>query len=344
MDAAPATAPHRDFTKSKWFNPLLTAAILAALSIWLNYTSGHKNSTALALLAAYQTAAGLGVYLLSRRWISQYPGRLLAAILYAFGPVAMQFLYAEDYAIQSGLFWAIFPWLNLPAVLWPIGKPPTFTNRTIHAGLVLGGTGVFLLLSYLNTQQKWIPSDWQMKPQALIDLFSPLLKSDRGPCLSLCHIPLITAALGLLTCLHSRKKILPILILVSILMSLFKLTPMIVPFSCIAFAGLYLSVLAGLGAQTIAWLGKADKHYLSLCIILSAGLWLLAHILRLRGWETVSGGNENLGPASLYAIALVLFTSIYYMILGGFRWTQLRWGLLILAFAADILLCAKILI
>lgn len=344
MDTATAAAAHRDFTKSKWFNPLLTAAILTALSLWLNLTCGYDTSMALAAIGGCQVLGGLGVYLLSRRWISQYPGRLLAAILYAFGPVAMQFIYAEDYAIQSGLFWAVFPWLNLPAVLWPIGKPPTLANRLAHAGFVLAGVGAFILLSWLNLQNRWIDPGWKVRPESLVFLLSPLWKMNPAAYLSLCHVPLVAAALGLLTCIHSRKKILPALILISIILSMFKLTPMLVPFSCIAFAGLYLSVLAGLGAQTLVWLGKADKHYLSLCIILSAGLWLLAHILRLRGWETVSGGNENLGPASLYAIALVLFTSIYYMILGGFRWTQLRWGLLTLAFIADIFLCAKILI
>lgn len=325
---------------AQWTGPLIALALQACIISWLYaVTTARPPREILAPVLLY-TLAGTGVFLLTGRWTPQLPARLLAALFYALAPLGITFIHTH---ISLALLYALFPWLNAPAALFPVGRSPTAQNRLLTFLFALLPAAAILGLFYLDRTASFrpftpLPDIPALTVPGLKALLSPYIADPAKILLSAGHIPLLIGLLGGMVYVHTRKRALLLILLAALILSFVPPLLGVAPVLWLLFAYLYFAVFIGLGMQTLIWAGRSDKHYLLICILFSAGLWAAARLLSL------NYGSDYLKTAQIYSLAAVMFSALYFIAAAGSRWQLLRWTLTGSALLVDILLCARLMI
>jgi hypothetical protein len=154
------------------------------------------------------------------------------------------------------------------------------------------------------------------------------------------HIPLVLAAMGCFVYVVSRRFwVLPAVLaglLLSISAPVFEVSPIL----WASVPALFVCVLCGLGIQTLAWAGPADKKWVLLC---AAAGFLLAG---LNGVFYLSGQKADVYLLTMFRFLLGggLALLIFLMTALGLRLSIIRWICIWAAIVFDILYSAPVLV
>lgn len=284
-------------------------------------------------------AAAWGVYFLGRRWISSWTPLVLSGLVYGFGPFALSF---SIYHPLAGVVYAMIPWLFLPAAYWRKSSPPDarrFMERAVFS--LLPFAAVFFL--FWSLSQKWVGPYFLMPitaPMTVNDfqsLFFPLHKIGGKIVFSVYHAPMLLAVMGLFVLANVQKIAVLIPFAAGLVLCFLGPVLQVSPVVWAAFPILFLSLLSGLGFQSILYAGKADSKWIVACAI--AGAVLMAFFGGLSFYPLT--GREFDLTAVLYAAAAAVLLAVYYLTRVQARFPWGRWLLLTGAAAIDFILSAR---
>jgi hypothetical protein len=286
--------------------------------------------------------AAWGTYLLSRRWIDSWTPSVLAGIAYGFGPFALSF---SIYHPLAGFIYAMIPWLFLPSVYWHKSSPPDNTRFLVRALFSLLPFAVIFLL-FWSTAQPWAGPYFLMPktaPMSLNDfqaLLFPLYKIDGKIIVSIYHVPMLLALMGIFVLAAVQRIAVLIPFAAGLILCFLNPIMQVSPIAWAAFPALFLSLLSGLGFQSMLYAGKTDSKWIIACAAMAAALaaffaGLSLHPLTGRVFELT---------ALLYAIAAAALSAVYYFTRIQLRLPWGKWVVLTGAVLTDILLSARYLI
>jgi hypothetical protein len=270
--------------------------------------------------------AAVGCFCLTRRWISSFDSSLLAAIIYGFGPFGLSFV---SYHPLAGLSYVAVPWLLCPAVYYQSGQTSGMIKTLITALLSLlpfaAIAGLFWLAAHHWAGPLFLmPKNKLLEPADLWGILTPVLFASNHFAIGFYHMPLICILMGLFVFVLSGKETLLVPVMGAIVLSLMSPICEVTPIVWLSFAALFLSICAGLGLQSLAWAGKADRFWILACVIasllLAGGNYLMTG--RHPGQADYSQA-AMLFLASAAAVGLIFLLTQLNLKLTLFRWAVL---------------------
>lgn len=316
------------------------AGIYAGLALFL-FQPHFKKFDSLQYIVVISTyLAALGCFVLSRRWVGSFTGSFFAGTVYGFGPFS---LWLSGYHPAVSLLVAAIPWLLCPASL--------YSKRKWWIGIPLSALpfSAILLAFQIATHYHLfpIPIHTRLRAADLASLFAPLVALERSmPLVGFYHVPIAALLLGLSMLLKARRVgILLILaagVIPAFLGPFFKISPILwltIPVLC-------CSVVIGAGLQGLALAGYADRKWVLITTGIMAALAVTALLLATKYNNVFAGlgtkyANLLTQTAKLYLLSAIATGIIFFMARAKLRLTALRWFILSLAMAADILFCAS---
>jgi len=284
------------------------------------------------LFAVAGPLAAMGVFLLSRRWLSGWMPSAAAGLVYGFGPFGASFL---GFHPVAGLTFAAAPWLLLPSVYWNGGLPPGAGRLAVRAALC-GLPFLFIIGFFWVFSLHWIgplfllPENTQLNIRDFGGLVLPLSMTGRPAVLGIYHGGIIAAMMGILVYLSARRVLVLAVpaagLILAFLDPIFGVSPIIWAALPMAF----LAILAGLGLQALLLAGKSDAKWVLTCLI--GGI-----LCALVGWAMYLPHRADVyfAPAVLYTAAVAVLAALFAMSRLGIRAIALRWIILASLIAVD---------
>ncbi len=311
--------------------------IYSAFASYLAQPCLDKFSGVEYLIPAYWVISAMGCFLLCRRWVGVFWADLVAGLVYGFSPLVLGF---STYHPIAGAICCIMVWGLLPAVYWPVGKKQTLYNRLVTIALAAVPLVIIIGIFRLGAEPAFgayfpLPKTASLEINNLPALLSPLLFEPHNFLLSFYHVPLCIAALGLIIYILSRRRFIIIVACVAVAMAFYKPVLMVSPVVWALIAVLFVSVLAGIGCQAIAWSGKADGPWVLVCAALAGVLAIISYLAGLRY------DKEFYDAAHFYLLAIFMILSIHFISRASVRWHPLRWMLICSAVGLDVLIGAR---
>ncbi|MEN6307470.1 MAG: hypothetical protein ABFD91_06910 [Anaerohalosphaeraceae bacterium] len=308
--------------------PVAAVLLLSGLAVylyqphWFQLGMGNRKI----LLPLNSILAAMGCFVVTRRWISSFDASLLAAIIYGFGSFGLSFI---KYHFMAGLCYAMVPWLLCPAVYYHAGHSGGTVKTMVSTLLTIMPFAAILGLIWFAAHH-WagplflMPKHRILEISDLLGLVTPMIFATEPFAIGFYHVPLILMLMGLFVFAVSGRETLLLPVLVGIVLSLMNPILDVTPILWLSFPALFLSVLAGLGLQAMAWAGKADRFWITLCI--PAALILAGVNLVL---------SQSHPQTTAYSQAAVLFLAaaggvgaIFLMTCLNIRMIWLRWVIL----------------
>ncbi len=317
------------------------AAAAACYTLWSIFLLDvHRSplTTAKILFSAAPVLAGLGVFLLSRRWLSGWGCSLLSGLIYGFGPFGISFL---GFHPVTGFTFAAIPWLLLPSIYWRQGHAPTAGRLVVRAGLCLLPFG-FIIGFFWVFSQHWIgpvfllPGKMAMSFYDFAGLILPLSSSASHVIFSIYHAPLLAATMGVLVYLSAQRVLLLAVPAAGLVMAFLEPICGVSPVIWAALPMVFLSILAGLGVQSLLFAGKSDAKWVLFCGVLGLGLTILCAALYLPYRAQVYAA-----PLLMYATATAGTGLILMMAHKAVRLLPIRWLILAGVIALDCWVCGR---
>lgn len=325
------------------------ATVYIALCIYLYYPYVPDFQPRQYLILLNSLIGALGCFVLSKRWISAYPGSLIAGAVYGFSPFAFGF---AAYHPLAGVTLAALPWLFCPAAFWRKSrhhrKLSTQKGRTslaaiITAALSLIPFAAIILFFQLSAHNRTlslfpVPLDRNMTFANMIGLAAPLLLEPHDFIFSFYHIPLVALLMGLCMYVTLGRPGIVIVVGIALVLAFSDPVAQVSPVVWGLIPLLFGAVLVGLGAEGLAWAGHSDLKWILFCIVstvlISAGCFYLSRT-STQAW---------LEPAVMHAMSVVLAGIILFLAKANLRLHALRWTLMCTAIALDILISARFLL
>lgn len=319
--------------------PLAVYAIFSGWLFWpyLGQFSGYQY-----LYAINPVLAAWGVYFLSRRWINNWTPSVLAGAAYGLGPFALSF---SIYHPLAGIVYVMIPWLFLPSVYWGRSKNPSgarFLTRGIFSLLPFAAVfGLFWVLS-----RPWIgpyflmPQTTPMNINDFRALFFPLYETGGKVIFSIYHIPLLLSLMGIFVLAVVQRVIVLIPFAAGLVLCFLDSVMQVSPIVWAAFPILFLSMLSGLGFQSMLYAGKSDSKWIIGCAIIAAALAAFFAGLSL---HPLTGRVFDM-TAMFYLVAAIALAAVYYFIRAKWRLPWGKWAILTSAVLLDIILSSRYLV
>jgi len=318
----------------------LAAIIYLALALYLYYPYMHNLRSLDILMPLSFVIGATGCFLISSRWIGDFPAELFAGAIYAFCPFAMGF---SAYHLLATIPVAVMPWLFCPAVYYHARKKNTPFDTVIAIFLALLPFVLIILFFALialsgSLRLFPVPVRFHLDSSVFAALLVPLSLEPHKFIPGLYHVPLAVSLCGLMIYIKSHRfKILYIVIpalLLSTSKPVFEVPPVIWGLIIMLFG----AMLTGLGMQSLALAGKNDAKWVLIAIIIMCAIAAFTLLL-----------SEEMGfiyrqTARIHSLSVVLLGIIYLFAESGIRAKTLRWTLLCTAIGADILLGARFVI
>jgi hypothetical protein len=262
------------FSKSdlmRVLHPVAAAVILSILAAYLYKPHWFQLGGMKLLLPLNSILAAMGCFVLTRRWVSSFDASLLAAVVYGFGPFGLSFV---SYHPLAGLSFVVVPWLLCPAVYYHTGHSSGALKTLATTLLVLLPFAAIAGL-FWSASHHWagplflMPKHRTPQISDLWGMITPLTFTANHFAIGFYHIPLVCILMGLFVFAASGKETLLVPVMAGIVLSL--VTPIcgVTPIVWLSFAALFFSVVAGLGMQSLAWAGKADRFWILACVIVA---------------------------------------------------------------------------
>ena len=315
------------------------AGLYALMAVVLFSPHARTLSSSFRLLYAVNPpTAALGVFLLSRRWVSGWMPSAAAGLLYGFGPFAMSFI---GFHPLAGFTFAAVGWLLLPAVYWQRGCRPTPTRFVVRAVLCVLPF-LFIVAFFWTFSQHWagrlflLPRNVVLSVHDFAGFFLPLSMTRQPIVIGLYHSGLIALLMGVFV--YALAQRVAVIIPAAVGLVLAFMNPVLGVGSVVwaAFPMLFVAVLAGIGLQSMLWAGKSDSKYLLFCALAALGIGAVSAALYLP--------NTHLAyrnPALFYLASSAVLGVFFLLSRSGLRWLGLRWCLIAGLILADCYLSAR---
>lgn len=294
------------------------------------------------LLPLNAILAAMGGYVVTRRWISSFDASLLAGMIYGFGALGLSFI---KYHFTAGLCYAVVPWLLCPAVYYHSGHSGGIAKTVISSLLTLmpfaAIAGLFWVASHHWAGPLFLMPKYRiLEISDLWGLITPMTFAWHPLAIGFYHVPLIMILMGLFVFAVSGRETLLLPVLVGVILSLLGPILDVTPIIWLSFPALFLSVMAGLGIQAMAWAGKADRFWIGLCVLAA---------LLLSGFNfMLSLSNPQSAPyvhaAWLFIVSAAGVSVIFLLASKSIRLTWLRWIILFGLCVYDIVMTSPALV
>jgi hypothetical protein len=322
--------------------PLLFALVIfSALAVLLFLPSLPIHNSKEYLTILNSILAATGCFLLSRRWLASFDASAIAGAVFGFGPFLLSF---KIYHPLAGSVVALLPWLFCPVALWDRYSPPSAPLQTRRLILLLVPFGCILLFFWLSSQPWLGPYDLMPRTQQfhLTDL--PTLAGFPGPwgkqiTLGLYANVFILGVMGLFVYLALLRVSVLIPVLAGLVLTFFQPIFNVPPVLWMAIPMLFVSILAGLGAQALAWAGTADRKWILLCMLIAA---LLGGLCLAKAWFGQDRGF--LFSAGMYGISFLMTAILFFLVRAQLRWHLFRWILIAAAAGLDLFITGRLML
>ena len=322
------------------------AVIYIALCSYLYYPQFADFQPLQYLIMLNSIIAALGCFVLSRRWISAYPGSLFAGIVYGFSPMAFGF---ASYHPLAGIPLAALPWLFCPAAFWRKTrghqKLSTQHGRTspaamISASLCLLPFVAIILFFWLSANQRIlpifpVPVQQKLTLANMAGLAVPLTLKPHEFIFGFYHVPLIAFLMGLCMYVALDRPGIAVMAGISLVLSFSNPILQVSPIVWALIPLLFGAILVGLGMEGLAWGSASDCNWILFCIIsaavIAAGCFYLA----------IAQTSAYREAAIMHAMAAVLAGIIFFGAKANLRMHLLRWILMCAGLGIDIILSAR---
>ena len=318
-----------------------SAGIYVAFAICLYQPHFKKFDPLQYLVVVNVCLAALGCFVLSRRWVSSFVGSFFAGAIYGFGPFG---LWLSGFHPSVGLLAASIPWLLCPAALcskrkwWWISAPLS----------ILPFLAIWLAFQ-ISVQYRLFPIPIHTKLHLvdLAGLLAPLVALERTmPLVGFYHVPIAALVMGLAMLLKARRFGIMVILAVGTILAFcnpfFNISPIIwltIPILC-------CSVVIGAGIQGFTLAGFADRKWVLFTTGIMAALAIITLLLAIKYDNLFAGLGAKYArllvqTAKMYILGAITTSVIFFMARAKLRLAALRWVILSLAMAADILFCAS---
>jgi hypothetical protein len=192
-----------------------------------------------------------------------------------------------------------------------------------------------------------IPIHTRLRATDLVGLFAPLVALERAiPLVGFYHVSIAALLLGLSMLLKARRVGILLILVSGVILafsgSFFNISPILwltIPVLC-------FSVVIGAGLQGLVLTGFADRKWVLITTGIMTALAITALLLATKYNNIFAGlgtkyANLLTQTAKLYLLGAIATGIIFFIARAKLRLTALRWFILSLAMAADILFCAS---
>lgn len=311
---------------------IITAVCYAGWTAMLFAPHRASLSSLKILFAVAGPLAAMGVFLLSRRWLSGWMPSAAAGLVYGFGPFGASFL---GFHPVAGLTFAAVPWLLLPSVYWNCGLAPGAGRLAVRAALC-GLPFIFIIGFFWVFSLHWIgplfllPENTPLNIRDFGGLVLPLSMTGRPAVLGVYHGAIITAMMGMLVYLSARRVLVLAVPAVGLVLAFLDPIFGVSPVIWAALPMAFLAILAGLGLQAFLLAGKSDAKWVLTCLV--GGI-----LLALVGWAMYLPHRADVyfAPAVFYTASAVVMGVLFTLARLGIRAIGLRWIILASLIAGD---------
>lgn len=334
--------------KMKYAGVAAAMLIYMALAVYL-YQPYFRNFKAVQYIIPLNSViAATGCFVLSRRWVGVFAASFFSGAVYGFGPFILAF---AAYHPVAGFAAAILPWLFCPAAFvktWA-GRRNAKTAKNIGKTLQLILPAALSLLPFVVIAlffwlcaKSWfgpffpLPGNIKLQFSNLAGLAAPLAFKPHIFMFSLYHVPLAVAIMGLFMYLAVHRVAVLIIVGAGLILAVSEPVFYVSPIVWASVPVLYCSILAGLGAQGIAWSSNADRKWILACVVASGVLVIVGFVIA--GYA--KSFHAGLQTAIMHGVAAIMMGSIFFMARARVRWHLLRWILLAVGIAIDVILGA----
>ncbi len=341
--AAAVTKPgNRDLLRV--LQPVAAVVLVSVLAAylfqphWFQLGIGPKKI----LLPLNAILAAMGGYVVTRRWISSFDASLLAGVIYGFGALGLSFI---KYHFTAGLCYAVVPWLLCPAVYYHSGHSGGVAKTIISSLLTLmpfaAIAGLFWIASHHWAGPLFLMPKYRiLEISDLWGLITPMTFASQPMAIGFYHMPLMMILMGLFVFAVSGRETLLLPVLVGVILSLLGPILDVTPIIWLSFPALFLSVMAGLGIQAMAWAGKADRFWIGLCVLAALILSGFNYMLSLSNPQSA----PYVHAAWLFFVSAAGIGVIFLLASKSIRLTWLRWIILFGLCVYDIVMTSPALV
>lgn len=296
------------------------------------------------LLIINSCLASLGVFLLSRRWVSSFVGSFFAGAIYGFGPFLLTM---AKFHPTAGLLAASIPWLFCPAAFcfklkWWLLRIPLSLLPFLVIFIFFRADAHYRLFA--------VPLQTKLGIADLAGLLAPLVMVKRSPVLlSFYHIPIAVLVMGFSMLLAARRFNIIIIFCAGTALafcdSFFNISPLIwisIPIVC-------CSVLIGAGTQGLTSAGRGDRKWILAVSIIMMVLSIISLLFATKYFQIFLGLGAPVAKlfvdtAKIYLLSSVAISLIYFVTRANLRIHWLRQVVLSFAIVVDIFLGARFII
>ena len=299
------------------------------------------------LLPVNVCTAALGCYVLSRRWVSSFPGSLFAGAIYGFGPFMLGL---GKFHPTAGFLAASIPWLFCPAAFG--GK----TKWRRNAGL-LAILPFVAIVAFFQVAEHYhffpVHAGARLCSDDLVGLFAPLVIADydilNTTTVGFYHIPIAALVMGFAMLLAAKRLGIIALVAVGVVLGcwgrIFEVSSVMwlsIPVVC-------CSVVIGAGIQGLSLAGPADRKWLLAGAFVQAGFAIAALFLATKYFQVILGLGDKYArlfvqTAEMYILGAISVMILFFIARGRLRIRAVRWAILCLSIAVDIFLGARFII
>lgn len=296
------------------------------------------------LLMANVCLAGLGCYILSRRWVSSFWGSLFAGAIYGFGPFTLSL---AKFHPTAGLLAAGIPWLFCPATFGPKAK-----LRWLR--IPLSALPALIILLFFQASSHYrvfaVPIQARLHLADLLGLLAPLVAAQQGVTLvGFYHVPIAALVMGFSMLFAARRFGVLIIFCLGIVLAFCQSLLGVSPIIWLSFPVLCCSVIIGAGLQGLCSAGFADRKWILAGAVFTAGLSIVMLLLATKLFQVFAGlGDEYaklfLADAKMYIVGTTALAIIFFIVRAKLRIAAIRLIILCSALAIDIFLSARFII
>lgn len=308
-------------------------SIYAAFAIYL-YRPHSQIFPLTFLQAGCHILAGLGCFVLSRRWVSSFAGSFFAGAFYGFGAFSIGLGVYHPFA---GLVFAALPWLFCPAAFWP-RRMNRFAKITSALLCVLPFLAVILFFQ-AGTVFRFFPIPIQEKltPANMIGLISlPAMKNGSQAFVSFYHVGLAPLVMGLFMFFAAHRIGVTMIFTAGTLLAFWDSVFQVSPVFWVSVPVLFCSVIIGVGIQALACASRNDERWVLASMAIMTVLGAVTFVMGIT-WT-----NAFFESAKMYTLAVLTVSIIFFLTHANLRLRWLRWAVLCTALGVDMIINARI--
>jgi hypothetical protein len=330
---------------NKTFGKFAAAAIVyISFTVYLYLPHLKNPSLPQYLLVVNVFLAGLGCYVLSRRWVSSFWGSLFAGAIYGFGPFMLSL---AKFHPTASLLAASIPWLFCPAAFGPKAK-----WRWLRIPLSALPALIILLFFQMSTHYRLfaVPVQTRLRLADLLGIVAPLAAAQQSVTLvGFYHIPIAALVMGFLMLFAARRFSVLIIFCLGIVLASCQPLLGVSPIIWLSFPVLCCSVIIGAGLQGLCSTGSADKKWILMSAAFMAGLSIVTLLPATKFFQMFTGLGDTyakpfLADAKMHAVGTIAVTLIFLIVCAKLRIAAIRLIILCSALAVDIFLAARFII